>query len=49
MAKLKAGIFDSPQIRALIRDVEFENTMNEVELEAWKGFCFGCEELPWQQ
>ena len=30
--KLKAGIFDGPQIR------EFENTMNEVELEAWKAF-----------
>ncbi len=36
--KLKAGIFDSPQIRQLIRDPEFENSMNEVELEAWKAF-----------
>ena len=31
--KLKAGNFDGPQIREIIRDAEFENTMNEVELE----------------
>ena len=36
--KLKAGIFDGPQIRQLIRDPHFENSMNEVELEAWKAF-----------
>ena len=38
MEKLKAGIFDGPQIRQLIRDPEFENSMNEVELGAWKAF-----------
>ena len=38
MEKLKAGIFDDPQIWQLIRDPEFENLMNEVELEAWKVF-----------
>ena len=49
MEKLKAGIFDGPQIRQLIRDPEFENSMNEVPLhslsffihwvfEAWKEF-----------
>ena len=38
MEKLKAGIFGSSQIRQLIRDPEFENSMNEVELEAWKAF-----------
>ena len=38
MEKLKAGIFDGPQIRQLIRDPEFENSMDEVELEAWKAF-----------
>ena len=38
MEKLKAGIFDGPQIRQLIRDLEFENSMNEVELETWKAF-----------
>ena len=36
--KLKAGIFDGPQLCKLIRDPEFENSMNEVELEAWKAF-----------
>lgn len=36
--KLKGGIFDGPQVRQLIRDPEFENSMNEVELEAWKAF-----------
>ena len=38
MEKLKAGSFDSPQIRQLIRVPEFENSMNEVELEVWKAF-----------
>ena len=38
MEKLKAGIFDGPQIQQLIRDPEFKNSMNEVELEAWKAF-----------
>ena len=38
MEKLKSGIFDGPQIWQLIRDPEFENSMNEVELEAWKAF-----------
>ena len=38
MEKLKAAIFDGPQIRQLIRDPEFENSVNEVELEAWKAF-----------
>ena len=36
--KLKAGIFDGPQIHQLIRDPEFENSINDVELEAWKAF-----------
>ena len=35
---MKAGIFDGSQIRELIRDAEFENSMNEVELEAWTAF-----------
>ena len=38
LEKLKAGIFDGPQIRQLIRDPEFENSMNEVELEVWMAF-----------
>ena len=36
MEKLKAGIFDGPLIRQLIRDPEFENSMNKVELGARK-------------
>ena len=36
MEKLKAGIFDGPQIRHLIRYAEFEDSMNELELKAWK-------------
>ena len=38
MEKLMAGLFDGPLIRQLIRDPEFENSMNELELEAWKAF-----------
>ena len=38
MEKLKAGIIDGPHIRQLIRDPEFENSMNKVKLEAWKAF-----------
>ena len=33
MEKLKSGIFDGPQIRELLRDPKFENSMNEVN---WK-------------
>ena len=36
--KLKAGIFDGPQICQLIRDPEFENSIKEVEPGAWKAF-----------
>jgi len=36
--KLKVGIFDGPQIRQLIRDPEFENSINKVELHAWNAF-----------
>lgn len=36
--KLKAGIFDGPQIRQLIKDTEFQNSMNTLECAAWKSF-----------
>jgi len=36
--KLKAGIFDGPQIRTLINDCEFPNSMNEKESCAWSAF-----------
>ena len=38
MDKLKAGIFDGPKIWQLIRDPEFEKSMNELELQVWKAF-----------
>ncbi|KAK4873204.1 hypothetical protein RN001_015233 [Aquatica leii] len=33
--KLKAGIFDGPQIRQLIKDPQFTASMNEIESNAW--------------
>lgn len=36
--KLKAGIFDGPQIRQLIKDTECQNSMNTLECAAWKSF-----------
>ena len=36
--KLKAGIFDGPQIQQLMGDQKFCDSMNEVELAAWLSF-----------
>ena len=36
--KLKAGIFDGPQIRQLMGDQKCCDSMNEVELAAWLSF-----------
>ena len=36
--KKKAGIFDEPQIRTLLRDQYFVTTMSVVEARAWKAF-----------
>ena len=36
--KKKAGIFDGPQIRMLLRDQYFVTTMTVVEAQAWKAF-----------
>ena len=36
--KLKAGIFDCPQIRQLINDSHFQQTMNDKERQAWLSF-----------
>ncbi|GFT66743.1 uncharacterized protein TNCV_1395061 [Trichonephila clavipes] len=36
--KLKAGIFDRPQIRQLVKDSNFVKSMTEVEFEAWNSF-----------
>ena len=40
--KLKAGIFDGPQIWQLMRDQKFCDSVNEVELAAWFIICRGC-------
>ena len=37
--KIKAGIFDGPQIRLLVKDQTFISTMKKEELNAWKAFC----------
>ena len=36
LEKLKAGIFDGPQIRELIKDPMFEQALNSAELSAWQ-------------
>ncbi|QQP41724.1 Uncharacterized protein FKW44_016184, partial [Caligus rogercresseyi] len=36
--KVKASIFDGPQIRKLIKDTEFQNSVNTPECAAWKSF-----------
>lgn len=36
--KLKAGIFDGPKIRKLIRDQRFPTSMNPEEASAWQSF-----------
>ena len=37
-AKLKAGIFIGPEIRRLIKDSDFKNHLNHLELPAWESF-----------
>ena len=39
--KLKAGIFDGPQIRKLIKDLNFQHSMNEIKLAS----CFSFVEV----
>lgn len=36
--KIKAGIFDGPQIRILINDTNFSSSMTSLELLAWNSF-----------
>ena len=36
--KAKAGIFDGPQIRTLVKDINFIPSMNEMETSAWSSF-----------
>ena len=35
MEKIKAGIFDGPQIRELIKDTSFDDAVNPTELSVW--------------
>ena len=39
-AKLKAGIFDGPQIRDLMKDQDFPSKLKPVGLRAWKAFIY---------
>ena len=38
LEKIKAGVFDGPQIRALVRNGEFVSKMNDLEKAAWLSF-----------
>ena len=42
--KVKKGIFVGPQIRKLMVDNDFEKTMNEIQLNAWRSFVMVCSE-----
>ena len=35
-AKLRAGVFNGPQIRELMKDSTFDKTLNELEKLAWE-------------
>jgi len=37
-AKIKEGVFDGPQIRSLMTDEKFDETLNTTESEPWLGF-----------
>ena len=48
LEKHKAGIFDGPQIRALIKDQAFTQSMTDAEkMHGSIRFC--CKELSWKQ
>ncbi|UYV80917.1 hypothetical protein LAZ67_19002179 [Cordylochernes scorpioides] len=42
-AKIKEGIFVGPQIRELLQDGHFQNSLNEVEAAAWNSFRNVCK------
>ncbi|UYV72920.1 hypothetical protein LAZ67_10001186 [Cordylochernes scorpioides] len=42
-AKIKEGIFVGPQIRELLQDGNFQNSLNEVEAAAWNSFRNVCK------
>lgn len=37
-AKLNAGVLDGPQIRQLMKDEQFDQKLNDIELNAWTSF-----------
>ncbi len=37
--KKKAGVFNGPQIRTLLRDAHFVTTINVIDVRAWTAFC----------
>jgi hypothetical protein len=37
-AKIKEGIFIGPQLRVLMQDKQFDDDMNETEINAWLSF-----------
>ena len=43
--KIKAGVFDGPQIRQLMKDNAFPNSLNETERRAWFSFASVVENL----
>ena len=46
LEKIRAGIFDGPQIRQLIRDPDFTNSMNYIERKFWTSFVAVVENFP---
>jgi hypothetical protein len=49
MEKLKAVIFNGPQIRQLINDPHFRASMNEIKSCAWSSFVLFVKKISWQQ
>ena len=41
-AKVKEGLFVGPQIREVLKDIDFEELLNLKELRAWKAFKSDC-------
>ena len=41
--KLKEGIFVGPQIREVLKDEDFDKSLNAAELKAWLSFNWLCE------
>lgn len=46
MEKLKVGIFNSPQIRQLIKDTEIQNFMNTLKCTVWNQFSQVLDNFP---